>query len=131
METKGNRSEIGVMNELNIFRNIEEHGELTIMEMHGVVTYANLNEVQMEYAAISKERNIKNVVFDVGGVDKADSTSVAAIIDLMKQMKIKNSGGQVGLMGLSGEMKSLIHISKVEAIITEYHSRTDAIEALG
>ena len=101
-------------------------GDLTVIKLSKSITFGNLNDVQREFTDVTKNRNIKNILFDLKEVSQTDSTGIAGLVDLLRYMKSHQNSGKVALLNLSENMKSLLAISKVESIFKVYSSLEEA-----
>ncbi len=110
---------------------INHSGNITILKLAKSITFSNLKDVQSEFAAATKNKSIKNILFDLKDVAQTDSAGIAALIDLLRYMKNHQNTGKVGLINLSENMKSLLAISKVESIFKVYSSLEEAQKDLG
>lgn len=115
------------------FRHIKDivfKDSLAIVRLAETVTFENLQEVQKEFGLVTKGRKIKNILFDLKGVSDADSSGLAALVDLLRYMKEHNTNSRIGLINLSDNMRSLISISKISCFFQEYGSEKAALTDL-
>jgi anti-anti-sigma factor len=118
------------MAKVNYFNNIEAIGGLTLIDIHGSISRGNLKEIQSQYDAVTKGRAMRHVVFNVKDATSVDSSSIAAVIDLIRYMKEHHIEGKVGLLNVSEPMMNLLDVSKVGELIKIYKSKDDAIKEL-
>lgn len=111
-------------------KEIEFYKGVTIVRLIGGVTYNNLKPIQDEFALKTKGKKIKNILFDIKDVPEADTSGVAALIDLLRYMKTHQTGDRVGLVNVSPNVKNLLAISKTQPLFNEYPSEEEAIENL-
>jgi len=105
-------------------------GSVAIVRLTETITFANLQEVQKEFSEATKDQNIQSILFDLKEVSDADSSGLAALVDLLAYMKDHDMKGKIGLLNLSDSMRSLISISKFSDFFKEYKSEKEALKDL-
>lgn len=112
-------------------KEINHSGNITILKLAKSITFSNLKDVQSEFADVTKNKDIKNILFDLKDVSQTDSAGIAGLVDLLRYMKSHQNSGKVALLNLSESMKSLLAISRVESIFKVYSSLEEAQKDLG
>ena len=111
-------------------KSLESYKGVTIVRITGSVTSANLSEAQTEYKAQLKDKPVKSILFDLEEVSDVDTSSLAALIDLLKYMRANQTGEKIGLINISKKMKDLLDVSKTAPLFKEYPSEEEAIAGL-
>ena len=109
---------------------IEFYKGVTIVRFTGSVTFDNLPETQLEFSSRLKDKPVKNILFDLKDVPETDSTGIAALINLLKQMKAHQAGEKIALINVPQGIRDLFSISKTTPLFTEYPSEEEAIKSL-
>ncbi len=116
--------------ELQHIKEVKILGNLTIIRLARNVTFESLSGVQNEFASVTKDKTIHNVLFDLQDVAEADSSGIAVLIDLIRRMKVDHIKGEVALLHLSKHMRSLIEVLKVGKLFKEYDLEAEAVKEL-
>ncbi len=116
---------------MHYIKEISYSDKITIVKLSKNITFQSLAEVQKEFAEATKDKSVKNILFDLKDVSQTDSSGVAGLIDLLRYMRGHQNSGKVGLLNLSENMKALLSISKVESIFKVYSSLAEAQKDLG
>lgn len=103
---------------------------LAIVRLQGSITYINLPEVQHAFREGTKNKDVKNVLFDLKDVPETDTAGIAALVDLARYMKEHHTGGRVGLINISKKVKELLKIFMAEPLFAEFDSEDDALKKL-
>lgn len=103
---------------------------MAIIQLTGSINFETLKIAQKEFAEKTKEKTIKNILFDLKEVSGTDTSGIAALIDLFRYMRANQAGDRVGLINVSSRIRNLFTISKTQPLFTEYPSETEAIKAL-
>ena len=111
-------------------KTVDFYKGVTIVRLAGSVTLDNLKPAQEEFRSKLADRPVKNILFDMNGVSDADSSGLAALVDLLKYMKLHRTGDKIGLINVPDKVKALLTISKTEPLFTEYLSEESAITGL-
>ena len=111
-------------------KEVTHSGNTTIVKLAESITFGNLRDVQSEFSNVTKNKNIKNILFDLKDVSQTDSSGIAGLVDLLRYMKNHQNRGKVGLINLSENMKALLTISKTNSIFKVYPSMDEAIRDL-
>jgi len=111
-------------------KDLEFYKSVTIVRLVGGVTYSNLKPIQDEFALKTKGKKIKNILFDIKDVSEADTSGIAALVDLLRYMTSHQTGDKIGLINVPLKIKNLLTISKTQPLFKEYPSEKEAIENL-
>ena len=113
-----------------IIKTIDSYKGVTIVRLAGSVTFDNLSSAQAEFRSKMADRPVKNILFDMKEVSDTDSSGLAALVDLLKYMKLHRTGDKIGLINVPDKIKALLAISKTEPLFKEYSSEETAISGL-
>ena len=111
-------------------KQVSQSEYLSVYQLLQDVTMNNLPLVQKEFTELTESKEIHNILFDLSAVKKSDTAGVAALVELIHVMKTKHIKGQVGLVGLSKNLESLLLVTKVSSMFKIFSSEKKAKEAL-
>ncbi len=114
----------------NRIRSVDTYKSVTIIRLTGSVTSETLQDVRGEFRLKTKDREIKNILFDLKEVTETDTSGIAALIDLFRVMKTRQRGDKIGLINVPKKIKNLFVISKAKEFFKEYPSEEKALRAL-
>jgi anti-sigma B factor antagonist len=92
---------------------VDKRGDTLVMGLQGQLvtrTYPTLKERVLK----ELERGEKKFVIDFSQTSYIDSTGLGALVSLLK--KVDRQGGELRLTNLSGEIKSLFTMTKLDAM---------------
>jgi anti-sigma B factor antagonist len=107
------------------------HDQVLVLELHGdLVSLApeDYADVIDHLASMFQDRSNPCVVVDAGRVGKVDSTLVALLVLLWKQMTAHN--GRMVLAALDPTFRTVLRYSKLDTVWDIYPSRSEAIATM-
>ena len=111
-------------------RSVDSYKGVTVVRLTGSITAETLHDARSEFSAKTKDKETKNILFDLKEVAETDTSGIAALIDLFKVMKARQRGDKIGLINVPKKIKNLFVISKAKEFFKEYPSEERAIKAL-
>ncbi len=74
------------------------------------------------------EAGARNLVFDLSGVTRIDSTGIGRFIDTYG--RLRKSGGQMRLAGVAGSVRDSFHLTRLDTVFSFYPTVDEACEGL-
>ena len=111
-------------------KSVDSYKGVTIIRLIDSITSQTLQNARSEFSAKTKNKEIKNILFDLKEVTDTDTSGIAALIDLFRVMKTRQKGDKIGLINVPKKIKNLFMISKAKDFFKEYPSEEKAIKAL-
>ncbi len=74
------------------------------------------------------EAGARNLVFDLSGVTRIDSTGIGRFIDTYG--KLRKSGGQMRLAGVGGAVRDSFRLTRLDTVFSFYPTVDEACEGL-
>lgn len=116
----------------NLYINsLEFYKGVTIVRMQGEVVGQTLPDVKQEFSAKTKDKDIKNILFDLDKVSDTDTAGVAGLIELFRYMKKHQTGDKIGLINVPKKVNDLFDISGTGTLFMGFETEEEAIKALG
>jgi anti-sigma B factor antagonist len=101
------------------------HGDVSLLSLKGKLMGGP--EVGDIHTAIkgNLDKNIKQIVFDLGGVDWMGSVGVGIIICCLTT--VRNAGGDLKLANASDKVLKILEITKLEDVFDIHHNSSQAV----
>lgn len=109
---------------------VDNNKGVIIIRLKGSITAETLQDVRNEFSLKTRDKEIKNILFDLKDVSETDTSGIAALIDLFRVMKTSQRGDRIGLINVPKKIKNLFVISKAKEFFKEYSSEEKAIKVL-
>jgi anti-sigma B factor antagonist len=111
---------------------IEERrfGEATILKIDGRLTIEAMTDSRLADTVrrlIAEGR--KQIVLDLAGVPRVDTTGVCAIVEAY--ITTKRQGGSVKLLSLTSRVREVLTVTRLLTILEAYESEDDAVASFG
>jgi len=111
-------------------KSVDYYKGVTVVRLTGSITSETLHDVRSEFSLKTKDKEVKNILFNLKEVTETDTSGIAALIDLFRVMKASQKGDKIGLINVPKKIKNLFVISKAKEFFKEYPSEERAIKAL-
>jgi anti-sigma B factor antagonist len=104
-----------------------EHEGITIVVMKGRITVGHEATALRDTVATLNTGGIRNLVFNLGGVDYIDSTGLGALV--MSASTLRKNGGNVKLVNLNRRTIELLVMTKLATIFEIFSDEQDAVNS--
>lgn len=106
--------------------NVEDKGGIAVYRMTGDIDINTSPDVKKSFdRAISAKKN--KVVINLKDVGYVDSSGLATLVEILKNLR--SYGGKLKLTNLSGKVKGLFEITKLDKLFDIVAEEKDAINA--
>ncbi len=107
--------------------NIKEkkQNDVAIYAITGEIDITTSPDVRKVFDRIIKEK-VPKVILNLQGVNYIDSSGLATLVEGLQ--RLKTYGGKMKLTNLSGKVKSLFEITKLERLFEIYPEEEKAVE---
>ena len=102
-------------------------GDVTILDLSGPV---RMGEGSLALRAATRrlaDEGKQKVLLNLGGVNYMDSSGIGELI--ANYTTIKNKGGEVNLLNLTGKINDLLVITKLLTVFDAYDTEADALNS--
>lgn len=100
-------------------------GEITVLTVDGEINFNSSPDFRKAFLKVL-ESKAQRVVVNLAGVAYVDSSGLATLVEA--HQKIKNSGGRLRLANLTGKVKSLFEITKLEKLFEIFPTEDEALK---
>ncbi len=107
--------------------NIREQQGTIILELKGKLVGGSLNGRMNQTLNNLLDQGKKNIVVDLSSVTHINSSGMGILIS--GYSKVKDNGGELKLANLTGKMKGLLSITKLNRIFETYNSVDEAVQS--
>src|SRR5512146_2881885 len=107
--------------------NIREQQGTVILELKGKLVGGSLNGRMDKTLSNLMEQGKKNIVFDLSSVTHINSSGMGMLIS--GYSKVKDNGGTLKLANLTGKLKGLLSITRLNRIFETYNSVDEAVQS--
>ncbi|MFA6637014.1 MAG: STAS domain-containing protein [Candidatus Omnitrophota bacterium] len=106
--------------------NFEEKSGIAVFKVTGDIDINSSPDMKKGFEKVFKDKKDK-VVIDLGDVGYVDSSGLATIVEIFKNMRIY--GGKLKLAGLSDKVMGLFEITKLDRLFDISGSSDDAVNS--
>ena len=92
-----------------------------VFQVSGEINISTSPDLRKEF----EKHALKKVVVDLKEVGYIDSSGLATLVEILK--KTKQTGGSLGLSGLSDKVKSLFEITKLDKLFLVAPTQDEAV----
>jgi anti-sigma B factor antagonist len=104
----------------------EEAGDVLVIKMPNIhLDAGNAEDFKKSIANVVEDR--KKVALDLSGIGFMDSAGLGAVLSAFK--KVRANGGQFKVFGLTGEVRSLFDLVRMQRLLDVYPDKEAAISA--
>lgn len=96
--------------------------------IEGDMDHHNVGIMRSEMDKVIREKPVKNLVFDLSGLDFMDSSGIGLVLGRYKL--IKELGGSVFIAGAKPAVERIINVSGLHKIIPVYETMDKAIKTV-
>lgn len=107
--------------------NIREQQGTVILELKGKLVGGSLSGRMNQMLNNLLDQGKKNIVVDLSSVTHINSSGMGILIS--GYSKVKDNGGALKLANLTGKMKGLLSITKLNRIFETYNSVDEAVQS--
>jgi len=100
-------------------------GEVVILTVDGEINFNSSPDFRKAFLKVLDSKEQK-VIVNLASVAYVDSSGLATLVEA--HQKIKNSGGRLKLTNLTGKVKSLFEITKLEKLFEIFPSEEEALK---
>lgn len=102
-------------------------GDVTILDLNGPVRMGEGSVALRDATKRLAQEGKKKILLNLGGVKYMDSSGIGELI--ANYTTIRNKGGEVKLLNLTGKIKDLLVITKLLTVFDSYDSEADALNS--
>lgn len=102
-------------------------GDVTILDLSGPVRMGEGSIALRDATRRLVEEGKRKVLLNLGGVNYMDSSGIGELI--ANYTTIRNKGGEVKLLNLTGKIKDLLVITKLLTVFDAYESEAEALNS--
>ncbi len=106
--------------------NLDSRGDVSVFGVSGDIDINSSPEMKKGFEKVFREKQEK-VLIDLTDVGYVDSSGLATIVEIFKNMKIY--GGKLRLAGLSDKVKGLFEITKLDQLFEIFPDADSAIQS--
>jgi anti-sigma B factor antagonist len=112
---------------INLYIDQRRNAEVTILDLKG--------RLRVGGNAVALHRSIRSlilekktlIVLNLAGVTFIDSCGLGELV--ASQVSVENKGGEIKLVGLTGELKELFTVTRLLNVFDTYEQEADAIKS--
>jgi stage II sporulation protein AA (anti-sigma F factor antagonist) len=116
------------MGGIGLETSMEKINNNLVVALNGELDHHTAKEVREEIDKAINRENVKNIVFDFKKVKFMDSSGIGVVIGRFK--KIREYGGQAGVINLNNRVHKIFKMSGLFNIIKYYETKEEALENL-
>ena len=105
--------------------NSRKQGDILICAISGDIDINTSPDIRKEFEKMSKEQ-AKKIVLNLDKVSYIDSSGLATLVEALK--RVREYGGRIKLTNLSGKVKSLFEITRLEKLFDISNTEEDALK---
>jgi stage II sporulation protein AA (anti-sigma F factor antagonist) len=105
--------------------NIIKINDTILVKLKGDLDHHSAEEIRKETDEQIKKHNPKKLIFDFSSVTFMDSSGIGVVMGRYKQ--IKESGGDIALIGINNRIDKLIAVSGLLKIIPVFNTLDEAM----
>lgn len=98
------------------------------VKLSGEIDHHTSVEIRETIDREFQKRRAKNILFDFDEVMFMDSSGIGMLMGRYRNVAI--TGGQVGLLNVSGNIDKVLALSGIYKLMKTYHNKEDALEQL-
>ena len=103
-------------------------GGVTVLDVSGKVTTADGTDKMLTDKLRSLvQQNRKKLLLNLANVTYVDSAGLGAIVH--SYATVKNQGGSLKLLNVSGKLRDLLSITKLLTVFDSYDNEADAVKS--
>lgn len=102
---------------------------VTVLDFGGRITLGEGSALMRDTVKELVEQGVKSVVINLGGVNYVDSSGIGALVSCFTTMK--NRGGHLKLLNLTGKIQDLLIITKLLTVFETYDDEAEAVRSFG
>ena len=100
---------------------------IKVLDVEGDVNMDNSQELRAVLKQLVKD-GVKKLLVDLSGSNYIDSSCLATFIEMRKKMS--ETGGNVYISSISGKVKGIFEVSKVDTLFKIFSSKKEALEQI-
>jgi anti-sigma B factor antagonist len=104
----------------------ERLDDVLIVTVNGHLVVTNRQEFKQAILDAA-DQGVKLVVVDFSTAGYIDSSGLGALVSLSR--RLREAGGDLRLVGLNDELRTLFELTRLDALFPLYASCTDALES--
>lgn len=106
---------------------ISEHGDITVIDIHGKITIGEGDVVLRGVINEVVEKGSKKIVLNLKDLKYVDSSGIGELVSCYTT--ITNRGGQMRLCNLNSKIYSLLQLTALVTVFQIFDSLEDAVQS--
>ena len=107
---------------------VQENDGVTVVRLVGSLSSTDVIEVEPQFRAVAMDK-VRRVVVDMAGVEILATPAITMFISAMTYQR--RNGGRLIFTGTEGAIDKLLHVCRLDTIMTIVHDPTAAIAQAG
>lgn len=105
--------------------NLKRQADILICAVCGDIDINTFPDIRKEFEKIAKEKTQK-IIVNLEKVNYIDSSGLATLVEALK--RVREYGGKIKLTNLSGKVKSLFEITRLEKLFDISNTEDEALK---
>lgn len=111
-------------------RQVEETDGVLIIRLACEINHDTVPAVKDEFGRMRNQFASSNLLFDMSQVQDVDTSSIAALVDLLRHMHEHHGGERIGFVNLTEKMQALMSVYHAEGLFKSYPDEKMAVTDL-
>jgi stage II sporulation protein AA (anti-sigma F factor antagonist) len=107
------------------FENINKN---LIIKLDGELDHHSSEEIRDEIDREIDQYGVKNIIFDLSGMNFMDSSGIGVVIGRYK--KVSKMGGEVAVVNINSRVERIFKMSGLFNIVKKFESKKQAVDSL-
>ncbi|HEX8325166.1 MAG TPA: STAS domain-containing protein [Tepidisphaeraceae bacterium] len=104
-----------------------QDGDTAVFRLKDEIDLHSSPDLRTDILAVLQKGKIKKLVLNLAEVPYVDSSAIAVMVEALQ--KLRKTGGKVCLTNLSGRVKGLLEIARLDQIFTVKATEAEALAA--